>query len=81
MLAASMAGASARRDEAPRSFWSETSRMLASGGPAPPPGPAPSQVFGFGYAFGDDMVLQQAPSQAAVYGCAKANRVCEQRLV
>jgi hypothetical protein len=25
-------------------------------------------VFGFGYAFGDDMVLQQAPAKAAVYG-------------
>ena len=34
----------------------------------PPPPPAPVQTFGFGYAFGDDMVLQQAPSKAAVYG-------------
>lgn len=37
-------------------------------GPPPPPAPLPTQLFGFGYAFGDDMVLQQAPSKAAVYG-------------
>jgi hypothetical protein len=40
-----------------------------TGGPAPPgPPPIPVQQFGFGYAFGDDMVLQREPSMAAVYG-------------
>ena len=34
----------------------------------PTPAPLPTQLFGFGYAFGDDMVLQQAPAKAAVYG-------------
>ena len=38
----------------------------------PPPAPLPTQLFGFGYAFGDDMVLQQAPSKAAVYGFLSA---------
>lgn len=34
-----------------------------------PPSPPPAvQQFGFGFAFGDNMVLQQAPSKAAVYG-------------
>ena len=36
--------------------------------PPPPPVVPPAQVFGFHYAFGDDMVLQQAPAKAAVYG-------------
>ena len=27
-----------------------------------------AEIFGFGYAFGDGMVLQQAPAKAAVYG-------------
>ena len=30
----------------------------------------PVQTLGFGFAFGDDMVLQQAPAKAAVYGFA-----------
>eukprot|EP00040_Diaphanoeca_grandis_P010747 m.55043 g.55043 ORF g.55043 m.55043 type:complete len:828 (+) comp22015_c0_seq1:144-2627(+) len=40
---------------------------LYSPPPTPPP-TVPIQEFGFGFAFGDDMVLQRAPAKAAVYG-------------
>lgn len=44
------------------------SAALALGAPPPPPPTMPTVEFGFSYAFGDDMVLQQAPEKAAVYG-------------
>eukprot|EP00038_Savillea_parva_P008384 m.176574 g.176574 ORF g.176574 m.176574 type:complete len:812 (-) comp14199_c0_seq1:171-2606(-) len=44
----------------------------ATAGPPAPPPTMPTQEFGFHYAFGDNMVLQQAPASAAVYGFMSA---------
>ena len=43
--------------------------IMIGANPTPTP-TMPVQTLGFGYAFGDDMVLQQAPSKAAIYGFA-----------
>jgi hypothetical protein len=42
--------------------------FIASTSPVAPPPPPQVLVFSFDAAFGDNMVLQQAPAQSAVYG-------------
>ena len=41
---------------------------LAAAAPPPPPPPPPVLLFSFDSAFGDNMLLQQAPASAAIYG-------------
>jgi hypothetical protein len=43
-------------------------QTVSAGRPLPSPTPLPVLLFAFDSAFGDNMVLQQAPSKAAVYG-------------
>ncbi len=42
--------------------------LLAEAAPPPPPPPPPVLLFSFDSAFGDNMLLQQAPASAAIYG-------------